>query len=107
NAIISLTGLKVGDKIKVPGDAITSAIRRLWKHGLVGDVTISVEKIEDENVFLIINLAERPRLTGFYFQGISKGKESTLREDLDLIKGRIVNDAMIRNTELAVKKHFV
>jgi outer membrane protein insertion porin family len=48
NAMISLTGLKVGDKIKIPGDAISSAIRKLWKHGLVGDATISVEKIEGE-----------------------------------------------------------
>lgn len=107
NAIVSLTGLKVGDKIKIPGDAITGAIRKLWKHGLVGDVTIAVARIEGDNVFLNITLAERPRLTGFYFEGIAKSKESSLKEDLDLIKGRIVNDAMIRNTELAVKKHFV
>ena len=38
NAMVSLTGLKIGDKIKIPGDAITNAIRSLWKHGLVGDV---------------------------------------------------------------------
>src|SRR5262245_46262785 len=65
NAMLSLTGLKVGDKIKIPGDAITNAIRSLWKHGLVGDVTIKVDRIEGENVFLTLVLAERPRLTGF------------------------------------------
>lgn len=107
NAIVSLTGLKVGDKIKIPGDAITGAIRKLWKHGLVGDVTIAVDRIEGENVFLKIELSERPRLTSYYFSGISKGKESALKEELDLIKGKIVNDAMLRNTETAVKKHFI
>ncbi|HEY8513742.1 MAG TPA: POTRA domain-containing protein [Cyclobacteriaceae bacterium] len=107
NAIISLTGLRVGDKIKIPGDAISGAIRKLWKHGLVGDVTISVDRIEGENVFLKILLAERPRLTSYYFVGISKGKESALKEDIDLIRGRIVTDAMIRNTQTAVRKHFV
>jgi outer membrane protein insertion porin family len=107
NAMISLTGLKVGDKIKIPGDAISGAIRKLWKHGLVGDVTINVEKIEGENVWLIIQLSERPRLTNFYFTGIRKGQESSLKEELTLIRGKIVNDAMLRNTELAVKKHFV
>ena len=70
-----LPGLKVGDKIKIPGDGISNAIRRLWKHGLVGDVTIKVDKIEGQNVFLNIVLAERPRLTGFYFTGISKGRK--------------------------------
>lgn len=107
NAMISLTGLKVGDKIKIPGDDISGAIRKLWKHGLIGDATISVEKIEGENVWLTIVLTERPRLTNFYFSGISKGQVSSLKEDLTLIRGKIVNDAMLRNTELAVKKFFV
>jgi outer membrane protein insertion porin family len=107
NAMVSLTGLKVGDKIKIPGDAITNSIRSLWKHGLVGDVTIQVARIEGNDVYLNIVLAERPRLTGFYFTGINKSQESGLKEDLTLIRGKIVNDAMIRNTELAVKKYFV
>lgn len=107
NAMISLTGLRIGDKIKIPGDAISNAIRRLWKHGLIGDVTIGVQKIEGENVWLEIKMAERPRLTNFYFSGISKGQESSLKEELTLIRGKIVNDAMLRNTELAVKKFFV
>ena len=107
NAMISLTGLKIGDKIKIPGDAISGAIRRLWKHGLIGDATILIQKIEGTNVFLEINLAERPRLTEFYFVGISKSRQTALKEDLSLIKGKIVNDATIRNAELTVKKHFV
>jgi outer membrane protein insertion porin family len=105
--MVSLTGLKVGDKIKIPGDGISNAIRALWKHGLVGDVTIKVDRIEGPNVFLNIVLSERPRLTGFYFVGISKGQEGGLKDDLKLIRGKIVNDAMVRNTELAVKKYFV
>jgi outer membrane protein insertion porin family len=107
NSMISLTGLKVGDKIKIPGDGISGAIRKLWKHGLIGDVVISVAKIEGDNVWLVVELAERPRLTNFYFTGIKKSQESSLKEELTLIRGKIVNDAILRNTELAVKKHFV
>jgi outer membrane protein insertion porin family len=107
NAMVSLTGLRIGDKIKIPGDAISGAIRNLWKHGLVGDVTIKVSRIEGQNVYLSLELAERPRLTGFYFSGITKGQESGLKDDLKLIRGKIVNDAMVRNTELAVRKYFV
>jgi len=107
NAMISISGLKVGDKIKIPGDGITDAIRKIWKYGLVGDISINVDRIEGGDVYLNIALAERPRLTGFYFTGISKSKESGLKDDLKLIRGKIVNDAMIRNTELAVKKYFV
>lgn len=107
NAMISLTGLRVGDKIKIPGDKISAAIRKLWKHGLVGDAAIIVDRIEGQNVFLSIQLSEKSRLSDFYFTGISKGRQSSLKEDLNLIKGKIVTDAMIRNTELSVKKHFV
>ncbi|MEQ8304342.1 MAG: POTRA domain-containing protein [Cyclobacteriaceae bacterium] len=106
NAMISLTGLKIGDKVKIPSDKISGAIRKLWKHGLVGDATIEVERIEGQNVFLVIVLAERPRLNDFYFTGISGSKQSSLKEELTLIRGKIVNDAMIRNTELSVKKFF-
>lgn len=107
NALISLTGLKIGDKVSIPGDEISGAIKKLWKHGLVGDVSISIDKIEGENVFLNIELAERPRLTSFEFKGVKKGQESQIREDLNLIRGRILTDAIIRNTEIAVKNHYV
>ncbi|MDQ2657907.1 MAG: BamA/TamA family outer membrane protein, partial [Bacteroidota bacterium] len=107
NAMISISGLKVGDKIKVPGDDISGAIRKIWKYGLVGDISIVVDRIEGSNIYLTIELAERSRLNAFYFTGISKTQESGLKEDLNLIRGKIVNDAMVRNTELAVKKYFV
>jgi outer membrane protein insertion porin family len=107
NAMIAISGLKVGDKIKIPGDAITGAIRKIWKYGLVGDVSIEVSRIEGETVYLTIVLAERSRLTAFYFTGVNRSQESGLKEDLNLIRGKIVNDAMVRNTELAVKKYFV
>jgi outer membrane protein insertion porin family len=107
NAMISISGLKVGDKIKIPGDGISDAIRKIWKYGLVGDISIKVAKIEGDNVYLSLELAERSRLTSFYFEGINKSQESGLKDDLKLIKGKIVNDAMVRNTEQAVKKYFV
>lgn len=107
NALISLSGLKVGDEITIPGDAVSGAIKKLWKHGLVGDVSVAVEKIEGERAYLNIELAERPRLTGFSFEGVKKGQESQIRENLDLIRGRILTDAIIRNTELTVKRHYV
>lgn len=107
NAMISISGLKIGDKIKIPGDDITNAIRKIWRYGLVGDISILVDRIEGTDVYLVIELAERSRLNAFYFSGISKGQESSLKDELNLIRGKIVTDAMIRNTQSAVKKFFV
>ena len=107
NALISLTGLKKGDRIKVPGDEISGAIKKLWNHGLIGDASIYIDKKELGKVDLIIELSERARLTGILFEGVTKSKESELREDLDLLTGRILSDAVVRNAEIAVKKHHI
>ncbi|MEQ9306421.1 MAG: outer membrane protein assembly factor BamA, partial [Marinoscillum sp.] len=63
NALISLSGLRVGDKIKIPGDEISNAIEKLWKQGIIGNVSVNIDKVEGDKVWLIINLTERPRLT--------------------------------------------
>ena len=34
SVLIALSGLQVGNTIKVPGDKISKAIERLWKQGL-------------------------------------------------------------------------
>ncbi|MEQ9166210.1 MAG: POTRA domain-containing protein [Fulvivirga sp.] len=107
NALISLSGLKIGDNVNIPGDEISGAIKKLWKHGLVGDVAITIDKIEEDKIYLNIELSERPRLTGFTFEGVKRAQESQIREDLNLIRGRILSDAIIRNTEITVKNHYI
>jgi len=105
-ALISISGLKVGDKIKIPGDQITLAIKKLWKQGLIGDIKVYASKVEGTNVYLTIELTERPRLSRFNFNGVTKSQESDLRENINLIRGRVMTDAVIKNVELNVKKYF-
>jgi len=107
NALISLTGLRIGDKILIPGEGIGLAIRKLWKQGLLGDISIDIDKIEDEKVFLKLVLTERPRLSRFDFTGIPKGQKNTLKDKVTLVRGRIVNDVIIKNTEVAIKQHYI
>ena len=105
-ALISISGLKVGDKIKIPGDDITAAIKKLWKQGLIGDIQIYASKVVGEDVYLTISLAERPRLSRFEFTGITKSQESDIREKINLIRGRVMTDAIRKNAELTIKKYF-
>ena len=44
NALVSLSELNVVNKVKVNGDELSGAIIKLWNHGLVGDVTISIDR---------------------------------------------------------------
>ena len=64
-ALKSLAGIKVGDNISIPGEAISGAIKKLWKQGIIGDIKIVINKIEDDKVYLSIVLKERPRLSTF------------------------------------------
>lgn len=107
NALISISGLKVGDRIKIPGSAISSAIKKFWKQGIIGDVTIYASKIEGEEVTLTIELKERPRLSRFVYEGVNKTQEKEISEKINLIRGRVVTDAVVKNAELTVKRYLV
>ena len=56
NTLISLSGLTIGDKIKVPGEKITKAIEILWKQGLFEDIRISATKVYQGVIYLDIYL---------------------------------------------------
>jgi outer membrane protein insertion porin family len=107
NAIISISGLKIGDQIKIPGEGVTGAIEKIWELGIIGDITIYVNKVEGEKVWLTIDLKERPRLTRISYDGVTKAQQSELNDQVKLIRGRVLTDVTIKNTELSIKKHFV
>lgn len=106
NALINISGLKVGESIKIPGDRITKAIKKLWKLGIVGDVSISITEISGRDIYLQIELTERPKLSKYYFEGIPKGQATTLSDKVSLVRGRIVTDAMIKNTTNIIRSHY-
>ncbi|MEQ9441408.1 MAG: POTRA domain-containing protein [Cyclobacteriaceae bacterium] len=107
NAIISLSGLSVGDKVRVPGPAISSAIKKLWKSRILGDVSISASKIEDSKIYLAINLAEKPRLSRIVLEGVNSSQESEINDDMKLIKGQIVDAALVNRARLTVQNFFI
>ncbi len=104
NALISLSGLRVGDKIKVPGDEVSTAIKRLWKQGIIGNVSIYAARVEDDKIWLVIELTERPRLTRYEINGVSKTQKGEIEDKIDLVRGKVLTDVLIKNTELAVQK---
>ena len=52
--IILRSGLAFGDDIRVPGDEISTAIKKLWDASLFSDVQIFVESIKGNNIGLKI-----------------------------------------------------
>lgn len=105
--LLAITGLSIGKKIKLPYDeSISKAIRNLWKQELFSDVNITVDKFEDDKVFLKINVEERPRLSRFNFRGIRKGEAQELKNKLNLVKSKVLTDATKKESIVRIKKYF-
>ena len=107
NALISLSNLKVGDRIKVPGDDITNALKKLYGQGIIEDIKIFLTNVEDGKAFLKIEVKERPRMRNVQFSGINKSQQGELSDLIDPIRGKVVTDALIKNTERGIRHHFV
>ena len=105
--LLQISGLAIGDKITVPGDAVTNAIKKLWNHGLFSDVKITADKIVGDNIWLRINLQERPRLADVNFSGVSKSEKDDITKKVLLLKGSQVTDNQLRTAEKIIKNIFL
>ncbi len=104
--LIRLSGLEVGDKVSIPGEGISNAIKNLWKQGLFADVKIVASRIVNDVVFLDIQVKERARLSKYAFKGVRKNEEDELRDMLLLRRGRIVDQNLIKNTLNIVSEFY-
>jgi outer membrane protein insertion porin family len=107
NSLISMSGLKVGDKIKVPGDVVTSALKKLYDQKILNNVEILASKIEGEQIWLIIDIKEQQRLYKVEYAGIRKGEQDAINDKVKLPKGRILSNTMIKTAQMSVKNHFM
>lgn len=104
--LIGFSGLSVGDEVSVPGDEITQAIKRFWKHGLFSDVKILATKIEGDQIWLEIQLKQRPRISEVHYSGIKKSEREDLEAKLGLKKGFQVTPNIMDRTKQVIQKFF-
>ena len=104
--LIGISGLAVGQTITVPGDDITSAVKRYWRHGLFSDVKITADKIVDNKIYLSIQLTQRPRITDIVIHGVKKSEREDLQAKLGMAKGTQVTPNLIDRAKILIKKHF-
>ncbi len=107
NLIISISGLAVGDKVTIPGtDIFSKAIGKLWKQNLISSVEISFTKLEGKDLYIHLEITERPRLASFKFIGIKKGDRDELDKKAALVKERVVTENMKLSAVEAIKKYY-
>lgn len=102
-----MSGLYEGQKLKIPGDATSDAIKKLWKTGFFDDVQILMDKTIGNDVFLTLKLEERPRLSKFIIKGASKSDADDIREKIRFTAGKIVTDYLMENGKNMIREFYI
>ncbi|MFN6341979.1 MAG: outer membrane protein assembly factor BamA [Bacteroidota bacterium] len=101
-----LSGLTIGQKIKIPGEDISKAINNLWKQKMFDDIAIKVFDVDGNKITLELFLKEKPRLSTFAIKGLKKGKANSLREEISLKAGQVITETLLANTRYEIKKFY-
>ena len=104
--IVTYSGLRKGSEIKIPGEAISTAIKKLWGSKLFSDIEIYVTKIEGGTAYLEIRLSDLPQLNELKINGIKKGKKESIIKDNKLNKGVKVTENLITTTKNFLTKKY-
>ena len=101
-----ISGLSVGEQVEVPGDDITNAVKRYWKHGLFSKVAVAADSIVGDKLYLHIYLSVRPRISSINYIGLKKSEREDMEQKLGMVKGTQLTPNMIDRAKILAKKYF-
>lgn len=105
--VMSIANIQLGDKVLIPGgDLFSKAIQNLWRQKLFSDIQIYITKVEGDNIWIEINVTERPRLASFKFVGARKSEEEDLQTKTALVKQTIITENMRRRAVEVITKYY-
>lgn len=106
-SITAFSELQVGQPIKIPGDKLTAAIKKLWNSKLFSNVDVYVIKIEDKTIYLEFEVQELSKLSTVTFEGVKKNKAAELQKETEFTKGAMLTENLITTTKNYIKKKYV
>ncbi len=104
--VIAFTGLKIGDRIYIPGEKLSEVTKKLWEQGLFSDINFYITNIVDDNVDLELNIVELPKIKDVTIEGIKKGKKKDIIKDNSLKPGVKITKNLITTTTNYIKKTY-
>lgn len=100
------TGLVVGQEIKLPGDKLTSAIKKLYETKQFSNVEVYVSKIDGNVAYLEFDVQELPQLNNVTIEGVKKSKAKELQKDAELKKGTMLTDNLMVTSKNYFRKKY-
>ncbi len=106
SVLVTISKLEVGERIMVPGDATSNAVKNLWAQGLFDDVSLAINRISNDTIYFDLNLEERPRVSKIVLIGLTKSETTDIQEKLNNQKGKIVNENLSNTINNVITRHF-
>ena len=106
--ILQISGLQEGLEVTVPGDDISSIVKRLWLQRMFEDVSVSIDSIAPsrDTAFFKISVIERPRVSRWTFSGVKSGEEKELRDRLNLKRGGEFSEYVAKTATDIIKRYY-
>ena len=104
--VIGYSGLKIGDIIDIPGNDITSAVKRLMRQGLFAQAQVKVTKTVGNKAWLEIALRTQPRISAVRYEGVKKSEREDLEERLNLMVGNQITQNIVNRAKTIIKGYF-
>ena len=106
NIIIGYSGLTIGQRVDIPGDDIKAAAKRFWRQGLFSKVQILVEKIYQDQAWLVFSLRQQPRVSQVNYNGMKGGEKKDIIERLSFQPGSQMTPNIADRIKLIVEKYY-
>ncbi|CAH0336979.1 Outer membrane protein assembly factor BamA [Flavobacterium sp. CECT 9288] len=104
--VVTFTGLQKGQEITIPGEEVSTAIKKLGKLGLFDEISFYVNRIQNDSIYLDLNIVELPKLGEVKIVGVKKAKVEELIKDNSLTKGKVVNENLITTTKNYIENKY-
>ncbi len=104
--VISYSQLRKGQKINIPGDEISSIIKKLWSLQLFSDINFYVTKFDGDRVQLEIEIEELPTLGEVKITGLKSSKIDPLIDETELSPGKKLSESFLTNTKNYIVNKF-
>jgi outer membrane protein insertion porin family len=104
--VVTFAGLQKGQEITVPGEQISNAIKKLGKLGLFSDIVFYMDHVQNDSIYLELNINELPKLSEVKITGVKKSKVEGLIKDNGLTKGKVVNENLITTTRNYIENKY-
>ncbi|MDG2209995.1 MAG: outer membrane protein assembly factor BamA [Flavobacteriales bacterium] len=105
-AVKLFSALQIGQELTIPGEELSNSIRNLWAQDLFDDIGIELAEVRGDEVYLVIQVKELPRLTRYSFTGVSRSEQETLKGKVELLTGRVVNENVVATAGKRLREHY-